>query len=667
MMRPVLSVLIILAIVVAGLGCSSGDNKPTSTPVVVVVTATAAPAAETPRPSAMGSPTPEAKPTAASTSRKVEAQPLAYRMGSSGASGVVGRLRVSVEKNTGARELAVGVFEDEVAGAGPMWRASAWMSVIMSSLLLGIDPMDYRFSYDAHGWVDGPSASTLTTVTTMAALLGHDLKPEVTMTGIINPDGTVGPVGGIPHKIDGAAGAGKKLVLIPAGQRQDYDTNLKRNVDVVDRGRSKNVEVKEVADVYEAYELLTGKPLPKAQGMKEIRPELPSNSFERVRAKSKEWYTRYWQIDSQYAALPSQVKVQGFNKMMQEAKAHGDKSDSYYNQGLPSAAYAQALQATLNASVGFHAAKVVEAWMNGGTRGAAAYMDSMQSVKLKNDAFLDRLQTQTPKTLGDVIAISDAYGYSSLAMGLVDLGNAAVNRKTKNEEETVTALAEAALYYAVAEHAVELGKDALDIGLGYGKAPLPPREKIDAVAELLRRAADANLNYFNTVVLDEVAAGAGVHLDVVKASFGGKDMMYTFATSAINVIPVLKQRAGGGPAGSYAVLGSALNSYAYSSVLLAKWYSLGAQLDKDGNVKGISNERAMINMLDFAEKRARELVGLAVSLEAEPVQPVLYFDNAKVSREGEVDDKLSALELYWRTSLEGQIMGMLSGKTKLVN
>ena len=41
----------------------------------------------------------------------------------------------------------------------------------------------------------------------------------MTMTGTINPDGTVGPVGGIPQKVEGAADEGIKTVLIPAGQR----------------------------------------------------------------------------------------------------------------------------------------------------------------------------------------------------------------------------------------------------------------------------------------------------------------------------------------------------------------------------------------------------------------------------------------------------------------
>ena len=44
--------------------------------------------------------------------------------------------------------------------------------------------------------------------------IGDQINADVTMTGTINPDGTIGPVGGIPFKIEGAAEAGKKVVLI---------------------------------------------------------------------------------------------------------------------------------------------------------------------------------------------------------------------------------------------------------------------------------------------------------------------------------------------------------------------------------------------------------------------------------------------------------------------
>jgi hypothetical protein len=633
--------------------------KPEATPAVK-------PGADSIKPSAEATKPASGATTTGRTSGKTQVDALWFASGPQGAGGGTSKVAVSVEKNTGSKELRVGFYESEVGGSGPMWRAAGWMAVISSGLLLGMDPAEYRYTYDVGGRIDGPSAGTLMTVATLATVLGHTVKPEATMTGTINPDGTVGPVGGIPQKVDGAAKAGKKLVLIPAGQRQAVDLASKQSVDVVDRGRRQGVEVREVSDVYEAYELLTGAALPKPLGMKEVRPALPGASFERTRAKAKEWYTRYWQLQGQYQALPDAVKMDFTNALFADAAKAGDKADSYYQQGLPSAAYNRAFNAALYASIGYHSAKVIEAFLAGGLDGGAKYLQAMRSVNLKIDGFLDRLETQQAGNLGDTAAIADAYGNVTLAMGLIKLADSALAREAKTNEEIVAKLTEATLYYVLADQVVELAKDSIDVGIGFGKAPAPAQASVESLAELFRRAAEANLNYFESVVINEIAEGVGAHPSVIKARFAARDFTYTFALATLNAMEPLKRRAPSGMQGAYATLGGAVQSYTMSSVLVAKYYSLGAQIDQGGNIAGVRNERAMINMLDFAEKRAKEIIGLGVAVGAEPVWPVISYDAAKVDREGSLDDKFNALQGYWSAALQGQMLGILSGKASIV-
>lgn len=52
--------------------------------------------------------------------------------------------------------------------------------------------------------IEGPSAGAGLTVATIAALENKKLDPEVMITGTINPDGTIGPVGGILEKAKAA-------------------------------------------------------------------------------------------------------------------------------------------------------------------------------------------------------------------------------------------------------------------------------------------------------------------------------------------------------------------------------------------------------------------------------------------------------------------------------
>lgn len=66
--------------------------------------------------------------------------------------------------------------------------------------------------------VEGPSAGAALTVATIATLENKTLNPNVMITGTINPDGTIGPVGGVVAKAEAAKEVGAKIFLVPTGQ-----------------------------------------------------------------------------------------------------------------------------------------------------------------------------------------------------------------------------------------------------------------------------------------------------------------------------------------------------------------------------------------------------------------------------------------------------------------
>jgi uncharacterized protein len=66
--------------------------------------------------------------------------------------------------------------------------------------------------------VDGPSAGAAITVLVASIMTGRYLNNSVIMTGTIEPDGTIGKVGGIVEKAIAAAQAGAKLFIVPKGQ-----------------------------------------------------------------------------------------------------------------------------------------------------------------------------------------------------------------------------------------------------------------------------------------------------------------------------------------------------------------------------------------------------------------------------------------------------------------
>lgn len=74
--------------------------------------------------------------------------------------------------------------------------------------------------------VEGPSAGAALTVATIAALLDKKTNSSVMMTGTMNPDGTIGPIGGVLEKAKAAKAMGAEVFLVPEGQSIEvkYDT-----------------------------------------------------------------------------------------------------------------------------------------------------------------------------------------------------------------------------------------------------------------------------------------------------------------------------------------------------------------------------------------------------------------------------------------------------------
>lgn len=77
---------------------------------------------------------------------------------------------------------------------------------------------DVIFSVEAEDQipaVDGPSAGALMTSLVIAALENQTLRHDVTLTGTINQEGHIGPIGGVIEKSQAAKASGKSIILIP--------------------------------------------------------------------------------------------------------------------------------------------------------------------------------------------------------------------------------------------------------------------------------------------------------------------------------------------------------------------------------------------------------------------------------------------------------------------
>lgn len=101
--------------------------------------------------------------------------------------------------------------------------------------------------------IDGPSAGAAWAVVVAAVLLGDPVRTDVCISGTIDTNLVVGPVGGLEHKIEGCHMMRNiHEMLLPAGQN---------TFAITDKGMARSIKVTEVGTLAEAYEIMTGRPL----------------------------------------------------------------------------------------------------------------------------------------------------------------------------------------------------------------------------------------------------------------------------------------------------------------------------------------------------------------------------------------------------------------------
>ncbi len=257
---------------------------------------------------------------------------------------------------------SVGVAEQFPGGAGQTWKASVWIASRKAAQTLGRELIDYGFLAKSTGFIDGPSAGALFTAGFMAAILGDKVIPEATMTGTVNPDGTVGMVGGLEHKFLAAIKAGKKVLGYPEGNRR-FKNEKGLVVDLEDLASEHGARAVPIRDIYQAYKLLTGKELafrktvsPKAMAL--------STSLHPVMAQM----TRRWlEMHETYlkkarSRMKSPWLTRLYTKRLAPALGYKKVSDQAAKEKLFGAAYYNAVRSATWAYTAASFTEVVGLW-----------------------------------------------------------------------------------------------------------------------------------------------------------------------------------------------------------------------------------------------------------------------------------------------------------------
>lgn len=556
--------------------------------------------------------------------------------------------------------VRVGFFESEVGGSGAMWRSAGWSAALLAAQLSDFDPRSMQVSFDIEGWIDGPSAGGLMTVGVLAAVRGDKVREDAAMTGTINPDGTIGPVGGIPYKIEGAAKFGKKLVLIPAGERF-MDNDKGESIDLIRHGRDLGVEVKMVTDVFAAYKHLTGVALPRHPEADE--PVVTTAIEDVCREKLTGWINRFQRVVNDYKQRTAESRTDRSAEMMQEGLDRLKSALELRNEGEFTVAYWDAIEGTAIAYLAAELSKDIHAYQLGGRRGMVDRVRDNAWLQEDVDAVAERLRNELPESLDQLSMYLSACSvfFESVAyqgLAAAELRNIPANPGQEYDELVITTSGHQILAFAN----LRLVEDLLDFMAACGGDPIPDNAPLGQVAQFYWRAGQANIAVFDALIIDEYAkhwnVSSATALDRLMSADDDIAILYGMDKA---VLPKLRNYFGEGDALVYANLATGLAVYPRSAAAIGKYYSLSAELDDTRQVVGIGKEQTFHDWLDILQDRTRRSIGFLQARGLDMSVATQEYQIARVRRRRELTDQFTALNDLLGAYLQAECIRRLAG------
>lgn len=592
------------------------------------------------------------------------------------ASGGTSPTSVRISPNDKGR-ASVGTTEQFAGGAGNQWKTATWLAAFSASQLTGRNLTDHEFLVGTGGHIDGPSAGMLMTATMIALLRGKTPRADTTMTGTINPDGSAGPVGGIVQKMDGASKDGIKRFGFPMGARNHQDLRTGRSVDLIEAGKEFGLEVREIHDVFEAYEFLTDDKLERPSAVAESEMDLDGETSARLRSKSEKWRAR---LDSEIANIS--VFARDLGDLKQRITPIAARADEMFKKAkaLESSDYLAAslesyVGAAVLAGITKDLARFLQAAQKQDFEALVAQVRAAASVKGQLSATINEAEALAKrKTGGGQINTLRAYqsaviadAYTSLADGAVETVDFLLDKKKKGtlkqeeDDKLPELMFQAITYYSIAKTMLDFAEDQKDFGGEEGQgAPIAP-ETIGNFAAAYGSAAGAVLQYLESLTLEDAAREAGVDKATAQQRFAANDDAYLIASRAVRLAEGIT-----GTKNENNLLRLAAGSTAFlrGASLVNKYYSLGGVKDEQGTLT-LTNRKALSAQLDLGRQLAREAAAKAKkAANCVPVAARIAYQMGVAKREGDDEEKLAALEAFWESAFWSELAATATSAKK---
>ena len=469
-------------------------------------------------------------------------------------------------------KLAVTFDEHDVGATAKQWEAAAWNAAVTASLITGAPLAGRELHFAVNGRPQGQSVGALLTVAVIALMRGDKLEPDITATGTVNPDGSIGPVTGVPESVAAAVRAHRARACSSRSASAARPMRRARSSTSWRSRRGSDCASVEAGDVYEAYQLFTGKVLP--QPPASTKTTLNRDVYERLAAKVDTWTARFVAARAAFRSLAPSVQ-QDLNPYAAAAQRQQQQARKLTDAGEDAGAFS----ATVNATALMRAvAQVGAALPTLLGQGVPPFVDAITKgdpVEAAVGKEAEELADASAEHLTDASARIAAYGNVLDAASLARFGRHLFDAKDATGQPDLSRVVEGAIYYGLAGSLVAAAHDLVAVGSDLGGAPVASNVDPGAAADALRAAAHANLGAFHAAVIAPRAFASRTNVAAASDAIAQADTVFALARTGEQTLASLPEVLGDRSPPDDAALGGAISVYVRSAVLGAKYTSLG--------------------------------------------------------------------------------------------
>ncbi|MEZ6065248.1 MAG: S16 family serine protease [Planctomycetaceae bacterium] len=563
--------------------------------------------------------------------------------------------------------VRVGVYEPEVGGTTDVWRATTWSAAIVAAQLTDFDSRALQLSVEVPVSIDGPSAGALLTAALVANSRGDTLMPNITMTGTINPDGVIGPVGGIPLKIDGAAQAGKSTLLIPDGTAFEIDPRTGENVNLVQYGKRRGVSVVAVGDIWAAYSRLTGQELPRDPPGR--LPRMGERVDQLMHARIDRWVRMNNSARAKYYNFPDFARTEFSERLIEQSDEMFEKALSLLNSGESTGAYIDVVNATMWTWIAHEFARYTHQLQTGGKERMMELpytISWLDDEVRKTTAAIKGFKPRTVDQLAMYLNACSSY-FSGLCAYQVAEDLKAIEHSNyisiyQQGSAQGGASIYAGIYQTMAWLLMKQATDFIELAASYEGQPLQGRPSIVNARHFYRRGAEATLEVLNELHIHPMFAEEEVSDEFGKSMLAIADDLYATSSVGLNrVLPGLPALLGEGDTLEYVSLAAAMTLYSRTSALLAKYYSVGIETDNAFQITRIVREQKLTDWLDASRQQCERSINALDRQGIDTTTCVQMYRVSRISEGREAHDKFNALGSYFATNLMAELLMQVAG------